>query len=103
MSFRERELELAARRERLVALANLQRLELRLRARSMAPAIGAAEVGIAAWRWMRTHPLQVAIPALALLLLRPRGAARVVRWGLQLVPLLRIARAVAALLRQTPA
>lgn len=99
MSFRDRELELAARRERLVALAGLQRLELRLRARSMVPAFDAAEIGIAAWRWVRAHPLQVAIPALALLLLRPRGVSKVVRWGLQLVPLLRIARAVAALIR----
>ena len=83
----QRQFELAARRERLVALAAIQRIELRMHFATLAPAMGVLASGWSAWHWVTSRPLQVGLPLLALLLLRPRRAWR---WAIRLLPLVRL-------------
>ena len=92
----QRQIELAARRERLVALAAIQRAELRMQFATLAtPTMGALGSAWSAWRWVRSRPLQVGLPLLALML----WSRRAWHWGNGVWPLLRWLPLVATLLR----
>jgi hypothetical protein len=73
---RERAARLAAQRESLVALAQVQRDAIALRWRGLTPAFGWMARGRQAWAVARAHPWLVLAPVAALAWLRPRWAGR---------------------------
>lgn len=76
MTRRERAALLAARREALVALAQVQREVVALHWRGLTPTLHWIERGRQAWLCIRAHPWPVLAPLAALVLLRPRWAGR---------------------------
>ena len=78
MTDRECRVLLAARRERLILHAAVQRRRLGASVIPLAQALGWVERGIAAGAWLRGRPWVLLGPAALLLWWRPRGLWRVV-------------------------
>ena len=68
---------LQVRRERLVQRAGEQRTQLALAVAPLAPAWRRVEYGLELWHGVRERPWLVAVPALLLVLWRPRAVLRV--------------------------
>lgn len=88
MKPRDRLAWLAARREALVALGQVQREVVGLRWRGVEPSLHWMERGWQAWRYARSHPWAVFAPIALLAALRPHWTGRVVA-GLMAVTRLR--------------
>jgi hypothetical protein len=69
---------LAARREALVALSELQRQQLSERVLGLATPIGWIDRAREALRYARVHPWLVIVPTVAIVALRPRWVWRAV-------------------------
>ena len=76
LSRREHVALLAARRESLVALAQLQRDRLAMHWRAFGTSLRWVERGWQVWQMARARPWAVLMPAAAVLVLRPRWAGR---------------------------
>lgn len=84
-----RRAQLARERERLVADAVAQRAVVALRWQGLATPLRQVDRGLRAWQWLRARPLVWALPALALLVWRPRWLPGLLRNALGAVRLLR--------------
>jgi hypothetical protein len=83
---------LAARREALVALGQVQRELVALRWRGVEPSLQWAERGWQAWRYARSHPWAVFAPVALMAALRPRWTGRVVAGLMAITRLRRLLR-----------
>jgi len=77
----DRYAQLRARRERLIAKADLQRDEFAREVIVWQPALGVIDRGLAGYAWVRAHPEILVAAGAVLLVLRPR---RTIRWSLRL-------------------
>jgi hypothetical protein len=68
-------IDIARRKERLSARAQMQRLAIAASFRDLGPPIGIADRALDAVRFLRANPALVAVVAAALFLLRGRGLA----------------------------
>jgi YqjK-like protein len=81
MRRRDRYAQIRARRERLIAKADLQREEFAREVTVWQPAIGVLDRALAGYAWIRAHPEILVAAGAVLLVLRPR---RTLRWSLRL-------------------
>lgn len=102
---RSRAEDLAAKRERLVAKAALQRVELAHQLEPWRARLAVADKGVSLVRTLGRHPLLLAGAAIALAVWRPRRTVKVLQYGWvawQLVRELRAQPLGAAPLRRGP-
>jgi hypothetical protein len=92
MSRHERALLLAARRESLVALAELQRRDLAAQWHGLQPALRWMERGWHWWAFARGHAWVVLVPLAIITVARPRWAARLATGLLAVSRLRRVER-----------
>ena len=78
---RSRGIELAAKRERLIAQSALQRAALARQSLLLKAPLSLADRGLAAARVAGRHPLLVAAAVAAMVVWRPRKAVRVLQYG----------------------
>ncbi len=78
---RDRIHHIRARRERLIAKAEMQRDIVARDVAALAPAVRVVDRGIGAVAWLRAHPAVLVIGAGVMLVLRP---GRTLRWSLRL-------------------
>lgn len=76
-----RGIELAVKRERLIARSALQRAALAQQSAVIAKPLALADRGLAAARLAGRHPVLVAAAVAALVVWRPRKAVRVLQYG----------------------
>jgi hypothetical protein len=69
---RQRQLELALKKQRLLLDCASQRLQLAEHAAGVQPLFAGADGAIGAVRWMKQHPVSVAAASAAVFVLRPR-------------------------------
>ncbi len=80
MRRRDRYAQIRARRERLIARAELQRDELEREIDVWQPAIGVLDRALAGYAWIRAHPEILVAAGVVMLVLRPR---RTLRWSMR--------------------
>lgn len=69
---KQRQLELALRKQRLLLECASQRLQLAQHARGLQPAFRGADRAVDALHWLQRHPALVAVAGAAAFILRPR-------------------------------
>ena len=77
----DRYAQIRARRERLIARAEMQRDEFAREVNVWQPALGVVDRALAGYAWLRAHPEILVAAGAVLLVLKPR---RTLRWSLRL-------------------